>query len=65
MCSIEYSRHKAKERNNNIITLEKKLRCLEIISSNQPTDTNVFQYEMTRKELQIEYDYIAEGSIVR
>ena len=65
VCTIKFGKNKADERKNKIAGLENELQNLETLLVSEPSDQNKAKFEKISKDLQLQYNYITEGSIVR
>ena len=63
--TMSYSKRKAKERKAKLTILEEKIRICQILCDQDPSSENVNRLEILRTEYDLQYEYIAQGAIIR
>ena len=63
--TISYSKIKARERKAKMADLEKKLKNLQVHRDQDPSLENVNKLEILKTEYDLQYEYLAQGAIIR
>ena len=63
--TIPYSKQKAKNRREKLSVLEQKIKKYTAKCDEQPNQENVSELEILQTEYERQYEYIAQGAIIR
>ena len=63
--TISYSKQKAKNRREKLSVLEQKIKKCTVKCDEQPKPENVSELEILQTEYERQYEYIAQGAIIR
>lgn len=63
--TISFSKEKAKERRNNLVEIENKLKESKVLCATDLTEKNIEEFEKSKIEYDSMYDYITQGNIIR